>query len=108
MPSVTFNLSESGGKIVASPDAHEITHFNTSVVFELVGQAAHDYRILGYTSDDSLSQLGPASIDKNETRMTLVDANSKETDINVNVLTALRTESQSVGTDPILMNRPPK
>lgn len=108
MPTLTFNLSESGGKIVSSPESHTVTEPNTSVVFELVGQAAQDFRITGYTSNDSLSQLGPATIDKNETRMSLIDANSKETDINVNVLTTRRTQNQSVGMDPVLLNRPPK
>lgn len=107
MTTVTFSLSESGGKLVSTPESQAVTQPNTTLQFELVGQAANDYRITGYTSNDTMSQLGVASINKAGTQMLIADANSKQEDINVTVLTAHRTQGTVHQTDPVVLNRPP-
>lgn len=108
MTTIAFQLSESSGKIVSTPESQTATQANTTILFQLVGQAANDYMITGYTSNDTLAQLGAPTISKNGVEMTLVDSNSKQEDINITVLTTHRTTSASFRTDPIVMNRPPR
>jgi hypothetical protein len=107
MGTITFTLSESGGVLVSSPESQNVTESNTTTIFQLAPNAAADFRLTGYSSNDSKSQLGPASINKEGTVMTLLDANSKAEMINVTVLAEHRKQGTQHSVDPVIINIPP-
>lgn len=107
MATVTFTLSESGGELVSSPESQSVTEPNTNTIFQLAPNATADFRLTGYTSNDTKSQLGSASINEEGTIMTLVDSNSQADVINITVLAEHRKKGTQHSVDPIVINLPP-
>ncbi len=107
MATVTFTLSESGGVLVSDPESQDVTESNTTVIFQLASSAVADFRLTGYTSNDSKSQLGTALINSEGTVMSFIDCNTKPEEINVTVLAEHRKKGTQHSVDPVLINRPP-
>ncbi len=107
MTTYSYQLSEVNGVLVSNPESQVIDQHDAMLSFELVGEAATNFRLTGYTANDTKNQLGAASFNKTETVMTIPDANTKAATINITVLSAHRTTGTVYHTDPSAVNRPP-
>ena len=107
MTTITFSLSEGKGGLQSSPESADVTTSGATLEFVLVGSAATDYRITGYSSTDRSDQLGAPTISSDGITMTVGDANTVAETMNISVTVEHRKHSTTHRVDPQVTNRPP-
>jgi hypothetical protein len=108
MSDVSFNISENrAGQLQSDPESSTVTTASTNLEFFLIGQAAIDYRIYGYRSDDKNAQLGLAVMNKDGTQMTILDVNNCACTIAISVQVEHRKNLTQHSVDPQVTNEPP-
>ncbi len=107
MSSITFTLTEGASGLQSDPESANVVSPDTALLFVLVGKAAEEYMLVGYTSTDRLSQLSPPQISPDGVQMIVVDANSQAGVINVTVEATHRKHGTRHLVDPQLTNFPP-